>query len=130
MLFASYVRFGGPQSIVATGQNGTAPNPQGICMESNSTFDEFRDYWKLSELLIANATKEELAEAIRIFAMHSANYARKFGELEIPDLDHLLSAPESDDESVGLLRDGAIALVGVLGSIQTASDETSDGLVH
>lgn len=99
-------------------------------MASNPTIQEFRAYWKLSEQLIANATKDELAEAVRIFAMQSAHYARKYGELELPDMDHLLSAPESDDESVGLLRDGAIALVGVLGSLQTASDETSDGMVH
>lgn len=99
-------------------------------MDSKSTLDEFRTYWKLSEQLIANATKDELAEAVRILAMQSAHYARKYGELELPDMDHLLSAPESDDDSVGLLRDGAIALVGVLGSIQTASDEFSDGKVH
>lgn len=84
---------------------------------SNSMFDEFRAYWQLSEELIADASKEDLAEAARILAMQAAHYARKYGELPIPDLAHLLSATTVDDESVSLLRDGTIALVGVLGMV-------------
>lgn len=67
--------------------------------------------------MIANATKEDLAEAVRILAMQAAHYARKFGELQLPDLAHLLSATTMDDESVALLRDGSQALVGVLGMV-------------
>ena len=83
----------------------------------NPTFLEFKAYWQLSEEMIADATKEDLAETARILAMQAAHYARKFGELPIPDLVHLLSATTVDDESVGLLRDGTIALVGVLGMV-------------
>lgn len=67
--------------------------------------------------MIANATKEDIAEAVRILAMQAAHYARKFGELQLPDLAHLLSATTMDDESVALLRDGSQALVGVLGMV-------------
>lgn len=67
--------------------------------------------------MIANATKEDLAEVARILAMQSAHYARKYGELQLPDLAHLLSMAKLDDESVGLLRDGTEALVGVLGIV-------------
>lgn len=64
--------------------------------------------------MIARASKEDLAEAARILAMQAAHFARKYGELALPDLQHLLTATHLDDENVGLLRDGSEALVGVL----------------
>jgi hypothetical protein len=54
---------------------------------------------------------------IRILAMQAAHYARKYGEMQLPDLAHLLSATTTDDDSLGLLRDGTEALVGVLGMV-------------
>jgi len=81
------------------------------------TFHEFRAYWQLSEDLIADATKEELAEVARILSMQAAHYVRKFGELPIPDMTYLLSNT-ADEESVALLRDGTIALVGILGTVK------------
>ena len=84
---------------------------------SNPVFQEFQAYWHLSEEMIAQATKEDIAETARILAMQAAHFARKYGELQLPDLAHLLSATSVDDESVGLLRDGTEALVGVLGIV-------------
>lgn len=84
---------------------------------SNPAFQEFRAYWQLSEEMIADATKEDIAEVARILGMQAAHYARKYGELQLPDLAHLLSVTTVDDDSVGLLRDGTEALVGVLGMV-------------
>ena len=67
--------------------------------------------------MIADASKEELAEAARILGMQAAHYARKYGELQLPDLAQLLSATTLDDDRLGLLRDGTEALVGVLGIV-------------
>ena len=87
-------------------------------MDSKSkTFLEFRAYWQLSEEMIAQATKEDLAETARILAMQVAHYARKHGEMQLPDLSQLLSMVAVDDESVELMRDGTEALVGVLGMV-------------
>lgn len=80
-------------------------------------FQEFCGYWQLSEEMIAKASKDELAEVARILAMQSAHMTRKYGKQPLPDLTHLLSATSLDDESIFLLRDGAEALVGVLGSV-------------
>ncbi len=80
--------------------------------------NEFRAYWKLSEELIANASKEDIAEVARILAMQAAHYARKHGELPIPDLTHLLTQTNAQD--LGLLRDGTEALVGVLAIVTGA----------
>ena len=93
------------------------------------TFHEFRAYWQLSEDLIADATKEDLAETARILAMQEAHYARKYGELPIHDMTHLL-ANVADEESVGLLRDGTIALVGILGMVKGVGGVDMDEPVH
>lgn len=68
----------------------------------------------MSEEMIAKASKEDLAETARILAMQAAHMIRKYGEQQLPDLAHLLSASALDDESLALLRDGAEAFVGVL----------------
>jgi hypothetical protein len=93
------------------------------------TFHEFRAYWQLSEDLIADATKDELAEVARILGMQAAHYARKYGELPIPDMTHLL-ASTADVESVALLRDGTIALVGILGIVKGVGGVDIDEQVH
>lgn len=87
-------------------------------------------YWQLSEEMIAGATKEDIAEAARILAMQAAHYARKFGELPIPNLAHLLLATTVDEDSVGLLRDGTEALVGVLAMVTGAGGVDIDELMQ
>lgn len=93
------------------------------------TFHEFRAYWQLSEDLIADATKDDLAEVARILGMQAAHFARKYGELPIPDMTHLL-ASTADEESVALLRDGTIALVGILGMVKGVGGVNIDEPVH
>lgn len=97
---------------------------------NNPTFLEFRAYWQLSEEMIANASKDDLAEAARILAMQAAHFARKYGELQLPDLQHLLMATRADDESIGLLRDGTEALVGVLAMVTGAGGVSIDDNVQ
>jgi len=98
--------------------------------KTNLTFQEFRAYWQLSDELIAGATKEDLAETARILALQAAHYARQFGELPIPDLAQLLLATSVDEESVGLLRDGTEALVGVLAMVTGAGGVDIDDKVQ
>lgn len=83
----------------------------------STEFREFEEYWRLSEELIAEASKEDIVEVARILAMQTAHFARKYGALQLPDLAYLLSATHLNDQDVGLLRDGAEALVGVLGMV-------------
>lgn len=97
--------------------------------EGNKTFVEYQAFWRLGEEMIEQASKDQLAEALRILAMQSAHYARKYGELELPDLAELLATVSLDDGRMGLLKDGAIALVGVLGSVTSGLlDEDSPSL--
>ena len=62
-------------------------------MDKNDTvFQEFLGYWRLSEEMIAKASKEDLAETARILAMQAAHMTRIFGEQPMPDYVNLLSA--------------------------------------
>lgn len=97
---------------------------------NNPTFQEFKAYWQLSEELIANVSKDDLAEVARILALQAAQYARKYGELQLPDMVSLLSASSVDEESVGLLRDGTVALVGVLGLVARGVLDGDEGMMQ
>ncbi len=84
---------------------------------------EFKAYWELADRMIADATKEQLAETARILALQAAHYARRYGDLPLPDLQELLSATPLDAEMVQLLRDGTEALVAVLATVAGIEDE-------
>ena len=98
--------------------------------KNDPVFQEFLEYWQLSEEMIAKANKEDLAETARILAMQAAHMTRKYGEQQLPDLAHLLSASTLDDESMALLRDGAEAFVGVLATISGGALDEPDLPVH
>ena len=84
---------------------------------------EFKAYWALADRLIGDATKDQVAETARILALQAAHYARKHGELPLPDLHGLLGATELDADKLQLLRDGTEALVGVLATVAGIGDE-------
>lgn len=84
---------------------------------------EFKAYWELADRMVADATKEQLAETARILALQAAHYARRYGDLPLPDMQALLSATRLDAEMVQLLRDGAEALVAVLATVAGIEDE-------
>ena len=72
--------------------------------KNDPMFQEFIGYWRLSEEMIAKASKEDLAETVRILAMQAAYVTRKYGEQELPDMSRFLSASTADSDSVALLR--------------------------
>ena len=98
--------------------------------EKNQESIDFQAYWRLAEDMLDKASKEDLAEALRILALQSAHYARKYGELQLPDLTELLSTVALDDGRIGLLKDGSIALVGVLGSVMSGTLDEDSPLLH
>jgi hypothetical protein len=83
--------------------------------------------------MIEAASPEELAENARILALQAAAYARRVGELPIEDhLDDFraqqtrswdaLQSPEGE-RLIGLLKDGTVALIGVLSVVSEATNE-------
>ncbi|MFT3848514.1 MAG: hypothetical protein QM739_07475 [Propionivibrio sp.] len=98
--------------------------------ENNQAFLEFQAYWRVAEEMIGQASKDELADALRILAMQSAHYTRKYGELALPDLTELLATVTLDAGRLGLLKDRCIALVGVLGTVRSGELDEGGSQLH
>lgn len=80
-------------------------------------FQALRRYWNLSEKLLANASKDDIAEAARILALQLAYFIREYDAVPNLELVRLLTTNDLDAREIALLHDGTVALVGVLGAI-------------
>ena len=98
--------------------------------KNDPVIQEFIGYWRLSEEMVTKASKEEVVETARILAMQVAHFTRKYGEQELPDFSHFLSASSVDNESISLLRDGSEAFVGVLATVSGGALDDPDSPVH
>lgn len=83
----------------------------------------FTEHYKLADLLIYQASKEQLAECARLLALNLAHYQGLYGEVPLSDTLALLDATEPNDEQALLLRDGMEVLIGVLGSVLSGLGE-------
>ena len=78
---------------------------------------DLQQYYRLADILIEQASKEQLAECAKLLALNLAHYQGKFGEMPLEDTLSILDATEPNDEQVVLLRDGMENLVGLLGGV-------------
>lgn len=83
----------------------------------------FTEHYKLADLLIEQASKEQLAECARLLALNLAHYQGLYGEARLSDTLALLDATEPNDDQALLLTDGMEILVGVLGSVLSGLGE-------
>jgi len=105
-----------------------------------SAFDEFKAYWAVAEEMIAKAIKEQVAEVARVLALQAAAYTRKFGDLPLEDPLAYLKATNADaarfmvgengGKMVGVLRDGAVALVRVFSVVTEGIGPEAHKPVH
>ena len=83
----------------------------------------FQQYYKLADMLIEQASKEQLAECARLLALNLAHYQGRFGEIPLEDTLAILDATEPNEEQEVLLRDGMEILVGLLGGVLSGLGE-------
>lgn len=83
----------------------------------------FQQYYKLADLLIEQASKEQLAESARLLALNLAHYQGLFGEVPLDDVLAALDASEPNDNQAKLLADGMENLVGILGNVLSGLGE-------
>jgi hypothetical protein len=93
-----------------------------------SDLEEFQAFYALAERLIAEAGKEDVAEAARILALNVAHYQQKYGPLEFENFEAMLRADDIDEQTAALLSGGIQNLVGALGQVLGVGDD--DGEVH
>ncbi len=74
-------------------------------------------YNKLADMLIAQASKEQVAECARLLALNVAHYQMKFGELPLEGTLALLDTDKLSDDQALMLASGLECLVGVLGTV-------------
>ncbi|MFO7541380.1 MAG: hypothetical protein R6W97_01030 [Thiobacillus sp.] len=84
---------------------------------------DFQQYYKLANLLIEQASKEQLAECARLLALNLAHYQEKHGEMPLEDTLAVLGTTELNDEQAKMLRDGMEILAGLLGSVLSGLGE-------
>jgi len=82
-----------------------------------SNLDTFDKYYQLPDMLIEQASKEQLAECARLLALSLAHHQGKLGEIPLDDTLALIDSTEPNDEQLKLLASGMENLVGVLGNV-------------
>ncbi|MEQ1661896.1 MAG: hypothetical protein ABL877_04295 [Thiobacillus sp.] len=83
----------------------------------------FQQYYKLADLLIEQASKEQLAESARLLALNLAHYQGLYGEVPLDEVLAALDASEPNDDQAKLLADGMENLVGILGNVLSGLGE-------
>jgi hypothetical protein len=83
-------------------------------MADLSTFEQ---YYKLADMLIEKASKEQLAECARLLALNLAHHKARHGEIPLDETLALLDLSEPNEAQAELLTDAMETLVGVLGSV-------------
>ncbi len=82
-----------------------------------SNLSEYAQYNKLADMLIAQASKEQVAECARLLALNVAHYQMKFGELPLEGTLAMINADKPNDDQALMLANGLECLVGVLGAV-------------
>ena len=82
-------------------------------------FQNFVTYLGVSDTLIEQATKEEVAEVARVLALHVAHYRQRYGDVSIEESLELLRTEKVSDEMAKVLADGFGVLVEVLKALGT-----------
>ena len=83
-------------------------------MADLSTFEQ---YYKLADMLIEKASKEQLAECATLLALNLAHHKARHGEIPLDETLALVDLSEPNEAQAELLTDGMETLVGVLGNV-------------
>jgi len=94
-----------------------------------SDIDEFKSYYALADKLMAAMTSEQLADCLRILALHLGDYRLRFGEIPGQHLLALLGATSVSDDQARMLREGMEVLVGYLATLRDQGED-QDAPIH
>jgi hypothetical protein len=94
-----------------------------------SDFDKFKSYYALADELMGTMTPEQLADCLRVLALHVGDYRLRFGEIPGQDLLGLLGTTEISEDQARMLREGMEVLVGYLASVRDGWED-EDAPIH
>jgi len=84
---------------------------------------EFKDYYKRLDEMIAESTKEDLAECARLLALNVAHYKSKYGELPLEEHQAMLETQEIDEGLAKLLASGILEMTMTLATVTGRLEE-------
>jgi len=85
----------------------------------SQAFERFAAYLKLSDQLIEQASKEEVAEVARVLALHVAHYQTKHGAIPVEESLQVMLTETINDEQAKTLANGFEVLITVMKSLAT-----------
>ncbi len=88
-----------------------------------SDLEQFAEHYKRLDEMVADATKEDLAECARLLALNVAHYKAKYGELPLEEHQAMLEVDDIDEEMAKLLASGVLEMTVVLSLVTGRSDE-------
>jgi hypothetical protein len=99
-------------------QHSYPPGSDFIEVRSMADMTLFRQYIDLADQMIANSTKDDIAETARLLAMNLAHYQSKFGDMPLEETLAVLNVDRPNESQLHLLVSGMENLVGVLGMVR------------
>ena len=82
-------------------------------------FERFGAYLKVADMLIEQASKEDLAETARVLALHLAHYQTKYDTIPVGESLKLMLTETIDDSQAAALADGFEVLIEVIRAVAT-----------
>lgn len=82
-----------------------------------SDLAKFGKYLALADQLIAQSSKEDIAETARLLALNLAHYQSKYRELPLEETLNMINMDKPNAEQLQLMAAGMEVLVGVLGNV-------------
>jgi hypothetical protein len=90
----------------------------------SAAVERFLACLKISDELIDDASKNELADLARVLALNIAQYRAQFGEIPLSEsLSLLLDTKKLNDEQATALADGFEVLITVMKALATTDGE-------
>jgi hypothetical protein len=83
----------------------------------------FARYLKTSDLLLEQASKEEIPDTARVLAFHLGHYRTRFGDIPTTESLHLLTVEKITDETSVPLVTGLEAFIEVLKAMGSLEGE-------
>ena len=85
--------------------------------------EKFKEYYKTLEQMIAESSKEDLAECARLLALNVAHYKSKYGELPLEEHQAMLETQEIDEDLAKLLASGMLEITMTLATVTGRLEE-------
>jgi len=82
--------------------------------------ERFAEYLKVSDALLEQATKDEIADTARVLAFHLGHYRTRYGDIPTTESLHLLTIDKITPEMAVPLVSGLEAKIEVLKAMQSS----------